>query len=157
MCSSRVMWSEMCLSRVMWSEIMKPRLRAQVVNGMSGVPTRREAGWASGKSGSVWLHDDSFCLVIQFQFALCHPGLYFRDACLHSQDSDVCLIKTGQDWSSCVLSAKGWLEAEWASVKEEIGAECTGQKTEPMEPHGKQPHVLNSGHWQSQSRVLPVW
>ena len=27
-------------------------------------------------------------MVIQFQFVLCHPDLYVRDAGLHSQDSD---------------------------------------------------------------------
>ena len=39
---------EMYLARVTTSEIMKPRLQAQFVEGMSAVPTRREVGGASG-------------------------------------------------------------------------------------------------------------
>ena len=35
---------EMCLSKTMLSEIMKPRLRAQFLNGILAVPTRREVG-----------------------------------------------------------------------------------------------------------------
>ena len=47
--------------------------------------TQIEVGWASEKNGSVWLHEDSLCLIgIQFQFVLCHPGLYVRGVCLRN-------------------------------------------------------------------------
>ena len=63
-------------------------MRAHVVKGMLAVPAWREAGWASGKNASRWLHKESLCLV-QFQFVLCHPSLHVRDARLHGQDSGV--------------------------------------------------------------------
>ena len=63
----------MYLARVMTSGIMKPRVRAQLVEGMSAVPTRREVGGASGKALFYFLfgfskplscrHSDSVCPV----------------------------------------------------------------------------------------------
>ena len=80
---------------------------------MTAVPRRRESGQNVRKIGPIWRHRESLCFaVIQFQFVLCHPGLYVRDARLQGQDSGVCLHD--QDWL---------LETEWCSGREQRDAE----------------------------------
>ena len=121
----------MCLSGVMLSEIMKPRLQVQVMKWMLAVPTWREVGWASGEMVLLDFMRSLVSVFLSLSFTLFSVIRVFTSEMHVCIVSDVYPIKTGQDWSSCVLSAKGWLEAEWASVKEKIGAECTGQKNEP--------------------------
>ena len=96
----------MCLLRDVLPQIMKPRLRAQVVKGMSALPTRRGVGWALGK---VFLFDfirRAFVLS-SFSFSLLWVIQVF------TSEMHVCMVRTaactwlgGQDWSSCVSSAK---------------------------------------------------
>ena len=66
---------------------MKPRLKEQIVKGMSAVPTGRQMGKASNKEEVLFDFTGRACLaVIQVQFVWCHPlGLHVRDVCLHFQ------------------------------------------------------------------------
>ena len=87
----------MGFSRVRLSGIMKPRLRAQIVNRMSAVPTRRVADWASGKVvllDLIW----KASVLSSVSFSLfCFTQNFTSE--MHDQD-----------WNSCVSSAKDWLE-----------------------------------------------
>ena len=125
----------------------------QVVNRMPALPTWREVGSASGKMVLFDFTRRACLVIIQSQLVLLS----------RSSEIHVCMIKTvvciwseGQGWSSCMSSGKDWLETEWISINEQRGVEYRmkriGPRTKPSATPIKNPQVLNSGHWQSQSK-----
>ena len=119
---------------------------------MPALPTWREVGSASGKMVLFDFTRRACLVIIQSQLVLLS----------RSSEIHVCMIKTvvciwseGQGWSSCMSSGKDWLETEWISINEQRGVEYRmkriGPRTKPSATPNKNPQVLNSAHWQSQS------
>ena len=99
------------------SEIMKSRLRVQVVQGMSALPSRSEVGWTLGKA-VLFDFIRRASVLSSFCFSLfCAIQVFTSEMYVCMVRTVACIWPWGQEWRSCVSSAKDWFETECIWIK----------------------------------------
>ena len=117
---------------------MKSRLRAQVVNGMSAVLTRRDVGWASWGNGSIRLHEKRLRLVVisvSVCFVSSRPS---RQRCMSAwwRQWRVSDQQDGTEVAVCHQQMSGWRQKEFQSNIREVQSRESVKRIWPrIEPY----------------------